>query len=134
MREGHAAGTDEIRVGRAGRTARRSPAVSGLISVKLPQANEDVTPKTFSWHLDWDGIREERAKDGGTYLLRTNLEDCDPKTLWKKYDVQGTRIHAPGPTAPEDIKRRERNSDVVKTLESIPREFRPFCLERGNTG
>lgn len=48
-----------------------------------------MTPKTFSWHLDWDGIREARAKDEGTYLLRTNLEDCDPKTLWRKYMIQG---------------------------------------------
>ena len=60
-----------------------------LISVKLPKASEEVTPKTFSWHLDWDGIREARAKDEGTYLLRTNLEDCDPKTLWRKYMIQG---------------------------------------------
>ena len=60
-----------------------------LISVKLPKADEDVTPETFSWHLDWEGIREARAKDEGTYLLRTNLEDCDPKTLWRKYMIQG---------------------------------------------
>ena len=60
-----------------------------LISVKLPKADEDVTPETFSWHLDWEGIREARAKDEGTYLLRTNLEDCDPKTIWKKYMIQG---------------------------------------------
>ena len=60
-----------------------------LISVKLPKADEDVTPETFSWHLDWECIREARAKDEGTYLLRTNLEDCDPKTLWRKYMIQG---------------------------------------------
>ena len=34
-------------------------------------------------------IREARAKDEGTYLLRTNLEECDPKTLWRKYMIQG---------------------------------------------
>ena len=60
-----------------------------LISIKLPKANEDVTPETFTWRLDWEGIREARAKDEGTYLLRTNLEDCDPKTLWRKYMIQG---------------------------------------------
>ena len=60
-----------------------------LISIRLPKADEDVTTETFAWHLDWEGIREARAKDEGTYLLRTNLEDCDPKTLWKKYMIQG---------------------------------------------
>ena len=34
-------------------------------------------------------IREARAEDEGTYLLRTNLPECDPKTLWRKYMVQG---------------------------------------------
>ena len=60
-----------------------------LISIKLPKANENVTPETFTWRLDWEGIREARAKDEGTYLLRTNLEDCAPKTLWRKYMIQG---------------------------------------------
>ena len=60
-----------------------------LISIRLPKADEDVTTETFTWRLDWDGIREARAKDEGTYLLRTNLEDGDPKTLWRKYMIQG---------------------------------------------
>ncbi len=60
-----------------------------LISIRLPKTDEDVTTETFTWHLDWEGIREARAKDEGTYLLRTNLEDCDPKTLWRKYMIQG---------------------------------------------
>ena len=37
----------------------------------------------------WAKIREARRNDEGTYLLRTNLTDCDPKTLWKKYMIQG---------------------------------------------
>ena len=57
--------------------------------VLIPPAGEEVTPETFRWSLDWERIREARAKDEGTYLLRTNLEDCDPKTHWKKYMIQG---------------------------------------------
>ena len=34
-------------------------------------------------------IREARANDEGTYLLRTNLPECDPKTLWRRYMIQG---------------------------------------------
>ena len=60
-----------------------------MISLTLPKADEEVTPETFRWSLDRERIREARAKDEGTYLLRTNLEDCDPKTLWKKYMIQG---------------------------------------------
>ena len=60
-----------------------------MISLTIPKADEEVTPETFRWRLDWERIREARAKDEGTYLLRTNLEECDPKTLWRKYMIQG---------------------------------------------
>ena len=60
-----------------------------MIAISIPKEGEKVTPETFRWHLDWDRIDEARANDEGTYLLRTNLPDCDPKTLWKKYMIQG---------------------------------------------
>ena len=60
-----------------------------LIHITLPKEGEPVTPTTFTWNLDWPRIREARAKDEGTYLLRTNLTDSAPKTLWKKYMIQG---------------------------------------------
>ena len=60
-----------------------------MIAISIPKEGEKVTTETFRWHLDWDRIDEARANDEGTYLLRTNLPDCDPKTLWKKYMIQG---------------------------------------------
>ena len=60
-----------------------------MIRITLPKEGEKVTPETFLWHLDWERIREARSEDEGTYLLRTNLPDCDPKTLWKTYMIQG---------------------------------------------
>ena len=60
-----------------------------MISITLPKEGLKVTPETFHWHLDWDRIDEARANDEGTYLLRTNLPECDPKTLWKRYMIQG---------------------------------------------
>lgn len=60
-----------------------------MIDVAIPKPAEKVTPETFRWKLDWERIREARANDEGTYLLRTNLPECDPKTLWKKYMIQG---------------------------------------------
>ena len=65
-----------------------------LVSITVPKEGDPVTPTTFQWQLDWPRIREARAKDEGTYLLRTNLPDCDPKTLWKKYMLQGEIEHA----------------------------------------
>lgn len=60
-----------------------------MISITLPKEGQKVTPETFHWHLDWDRIDEARANDEGTYLLQTNLPECDPKTLWKRYMLQG---------------------------------------------
>ena len=60
-----------------------------MISVTIPKEGEKVTPETFTWKLDWGRIREARANDEGTYLLRTNLPECDPRTLWKRYMIQG---------------------------------------------
>ena len=60
-----------------------------MIDITVPNPTEKVTVETFRWKLDWERIREARANDEGTYLLRTNLTECDPKTLWKKYMIQG---------------------------------------------
>jgi len=60
-----------------------------MISITLPAEGQAVTAESFRWKLDWERIREARANDEGTYLLRTNLPDCDPKTLWKRYMIQG---------------------------------------------
>ena len=60
-----------------------------MIDVTIPKEGEKVTAESFSWKLDWSRIKEARANDEGTYLLRTNLQECDPKTLWKKYMIQG---------------------------------------------
>ena len=60
-----------------------------MIDVRIPKEGDKVTAESFSWKLDWTRIREARAEDEGTYLLRTNLPECDPKTLWRKYMVQG---------------------------------------------
>ncbi len=50
-----------------------------MISITIPKEGEKVTPETFKWKLDWERIREARANDEGTYLLRTNLPECDPR-------------------------------------------------------
>ena len=69
--------------GRSGLRTRRP------ISHAFLEDGQKVTPETFARKLDWERIREARANDEGTYLLRTNLPECDPKTLQKRYMIQG---------------------------------------------
>ena len=59
------------------------------INGRTAELGDKVTAESFSWKLDWPRIKEARANDEGTYLLRTNLPECDPKTLWRKYMIQG---------------------------------------------
>lgn len=79
---------DEL-VGRLAVAGSKAGGSWKMISVTLSKEGEKVTPATFSWKLDWDRIREARANDEGTCLLRTNLPECDPRALWKRYMVQG---------------------------------------------
>ena len=46
-----------------------------MISITIPREGEKVTPGAFKWKLDWERIREARANDEGTCLLRTNLPE-----------------------------------------------------------
>ena len=66
-----------------------------MIDVTMPKEGYTVTAESFSWKLNWPRIWEARDEDEGTYLLRTNLPECDPKTLWKKYMIQGEIEYAP---------------------------------------
>lgn len=55
-----------------------------LVSIELPAAGEAVTPATFTFALRRDKLRQVRRREG-RYLLRTNLHDEDPATLWQYY-------------------------------------------------
>ena len=61
----------------------------GLFRIKVPKRTEaTVTKDNFSWSFNLDRIRQAR-RDEGTYLLRTNMTDADPSTLWRQYMIQG---------------------------------------------
>ena len=60
-----------------------------LFRIRKPKMTEaTVTKENFSWSFDLDRIRQAR-RDEGTYLLRTNMTDADPATLWRQYMIQG---------------------------------------------
>ena len=59
-----------------------------FFNVRCPKAGEAVTRETFSWGINWDRVRQARNNEG-TYLLRTNLSEENPRMLWRKYMLQG---------------------------------------------
>ena len=55
-----------------------------LVEIRLPAADESVTPETFTFALRRDRLRRARRREG-RYLLRSNLTGGDPATLWRYY-------------------------------------------------
>ena len=55
-----------------------------LVEIGLPKAREAVTPKTFTFSLRRERLRQTRRREG-RYLLRSNLTGEDPATLWRYY-------------------------------------------------
>ena len=55
-----------------------------LVEIGLPKAREAVTPKTFTFSLRRQRLRQARRREG-RYLLRSNLTGEDPATLWRYY-------------------------------------------------
>jgi transposase len=57
-----------------------------LVEINLPEPRQAVTPKTFTFSLNRQKLRQARRGEG-TYLLRTNLTEDKPEDLWKQYIV-----------------------------------------------
>ncbi len=76
-----------LKLGAAKQAAGRAWA---LVDVGVPAPGEAVTPQTFTVRLRRDRLRQARRREG-RYLLRSNLTDEDPATLWRYY-MQLTEI------------------------------------------
>lgn len=57
-----------------------------LVDISLPTPYQAVTPDSFTYRLNLKKLRDVRRSEG-TYLLRTNLKDRDPESLWKQYII-----------------------------------------------
>jgi hypothetical protein len=64
----------------------------GFVKIRVPGKDEEVTPKTFTFHTHKTKLKEAQLRDGH-YLLRTNLMAEDPAVLWDRY-MQLTQIEA----------------------------------------
>jgi transposase len=78
-----------LRIGAAKKEAGRA---FGFVKIRVPGKDEEVTPKTFTFHTDKTKLKEAQLRDGH-YLLRTNLVAEDPAVLWDRY-MQLTQIEA----------------------------------------
>ena len=76
-----------LKLGAAKQAAGRAWA---LVDICVPAPGEAVTPQTFTVRLRRDRLRQARRREG-RYLLRSNLTDEDPATLWQYY-MQLTEI------------------------------------------
>ena len=55
-----------------------------LVEIQIPDPRQPVTPQTFTFSLRRDKLRTVRRREG-RYLLRSNLPNEDPATLWQYY-------------------------------------------------
>ena len=76
-----------LKLGAAKQAAGR---VWALVDIGVPVPGEAVTPETFTVRLRRDRLRQARRREG-RYLLRSNLTNEDPATLWQYY-MQLTEI------------------------------------------
>ena len=55
-----------------------------LVDIQIPDPKQPITLETFTFSLRRDKLRTVRRREG-RYLLRSNLRDEDPATLWQYY-------------------------------------------------
>jgi transposase len=84
IRRGTLVDADKVLM-RLGRLSERWPRAWQYVAVEWKQGQ-------LSWRWDRQALRLARHRDGA-YLLRTNLTDRSPETLWRMY-VQLTEIEA----------------------------------------
>ena len=73
-----------LKLGAAKQAAGRAWA---LVDIGVPAPGEAVTPETFTVRLRRDRLHQARRREG-RYLLRSNLTDEDPATLWHYYMLE----------------------------------------------
>jgi transposase len=78
-----------LRIGAAKKEAGRA---FGFVKIQIPQKDEAVTRRTFSFQIDKAKLQAAAQRDGH-YLLRSNLTGEDPAVLWTRY-VQLTQIES----------------------------------------
>ena len=99
----------------------------GLVKINKPNAHENVNDKTFSFELDRDKLRWTRRREG-RYLLRSNMSETAPETVWENYLVL-TRIEQAFKDLKGDLKVRPIWHQREERIEAhIFVSFLAYCL------
>jgi hypothetical protein len=101
---------------RLGVLKRDAGRAAPLLSVRVPTAEEALTPETFSWRVEREKLRQVRRREG-QYLLRTNLHDQAPEELWAKY-MQLTHVEAAFKCLKSDLSLRPIYHQVEPRVEA----------------
>lgn len=102
--------------------------VFSLVTINLPNKDEAVTPKTFTFTPCTEKIKE-REKREGRYLLRSNLSGDDPVLLWKYY-IQLTEVEQAFKELKGDLSIRPVYHQKDSRIEAhIFVAFMAYCLQ-----
>jgi hypothetical protein len=69
---------------RLGEARKRAGRAWSLVEIHVPEKNQPVTPATFTFSLSRAKLRRWRRREG-RYLLRSNLTQDQPQSVWEKY-------------------------------------------------
>jgi hypothetical protein len=110
-----------------GSTKKEAGKAYSLVDIKLPKQNEPVNTQTFTFSLSKKKLRALRKREG-YYLLRSNLVNQDPKTLWNYY-IQLTEIEQAFKEIKQDLSVRPIYHQCDKRIEAhIFVAFMAYCL------
>jgi transposase len=101
--------------------------VAGLVTITVPAEGSAATPENFHYELNRKKFDRAVAREGST-LLRTNLPEADPATLWSMY-IRLTWIEAAFKTLKSDLAIRPIYHHVGGRVEAhILVAFLGYCL------
>ena len=114
-----------IKLGAAKKDAGKAYA---LVDIALPKDNEDLKANGFRFSLRKDKLRQTRRREG-RYLLRSNLTETDPATLWEYY-IQLTEIEQAFKELKSDLAIRPIYHQTDQRIEAhIFVAFVAYCLQ-----
>jgi len=113
-----------MRLGQARKLAGRA---WSLVEITLPEADQDVTPETFTFRLNRQKLRQRRRREG-RYLLRSNVQNDSPESIWEKY-VLLTRVEQAFKDLKADLSIRPIYHQRDRRIEAhIFVSFLSYCL------
>jgi hypothetical protein len=99
-----------------------------LVAIQLPEDDADLKANGFGFSLRKDKLRQLRRREG-RYLLRSNLTETDPATLWEYY-LQLTEIEQAFKELKSDLAIRPIYHQTDARIEAhIFVAFVAYCLQ-----